>query len=269
MKVPAYYEPIYDKSNLLKFFKSDSGCINSHFHRCIEIHYMLSGSVTINVNGKEFIAEKDDIIFIPSFARHSLHTTGNYFSYVAIIGTEYSADFFDLFQEKTFDYLLSDKQFNASVLNIWTELHAMHKAYTTHPPIFLMKGLVNVIIGKLYSHYPIDNVCEKSNQENTVIEILDYINSHYKEKLSLQMLSNHFGYNKCYFSKLFNSFVKDGLNNYINMIRIQNILTEYKKSARPNLLNLVMENGFESLTTFYRNFEILYGKPPLEVLKKN
>ena len=81
------------------------------------------------------------------------------------------------------------------------------------------------------------------------------------------MLSSVFGYNKYYFSRLFNSYIGESLNGYINAVRVRNLISEARRTENPNLSDLVFANGFDSMTTFYRNFAKYYDKPPTEVFR--
>ena len=62
---------------------------------------------------------------------------------------------------------------------------------------------------------------------STIMEALNYIDEHYAEPLSLDSISSVFGYNKYYFSRLFNTYIGENLNNYINMVRIRNLAVSY------------------------------------------
>ena len=101
------------------------------------------------------------------------------------------------------------------------------------------------------------------------MEALNYIDEHYAGPLSLDSISSVFGYNKYYFSRLFNTYIGENLNNYINMVRIRNLVSSAKKKDNPNLSELVFENGFDSMTTFYRSFSKFYDRSPTEVFKKS
>ena len=102
-----------------------------------------------------------------------------------------------------------------------------------------------------------------------IVQALGYIDDHYAEPITLDSISSEFGYNKYYFSRLFNSYIGDTLNSYINMVRVRKVVSAAQKQSAPNLSVLVFENGFDSMTTFYRNFSKYYDKPPTEVFRQH
>ena len=79
-------------------------------------------------------------------------------------------------------------------------------------------------------------------------------------------MPQEFGYNKYYFSRLFNTYIGDSLNGYINMVRVNNVIARAKKSD-DSLADIIFDCGFDSMTTFYRNYSRFYDRPPTEVIR--
>ena len=102
-----------------------------------------------------------------------------------------------------------------------------------------------------------------------MVDILQYINMHYKEPLTLEGVASAFGYNKYYFSRIFNRYIGESLSNYINVVRVQNFMRAANEEKNPQISRLAEECGFESMPTFYRAFEKLYGESPKKYFGKN
>ena len=96
--------------------------------------------------------------------------------------------------------------------------------------------------------------------------MLGYIDDHFEEQITLDSIAAEFGYNKYYFSRLFNTYIGDSLNGYINMVRVNNVIARAKKKESGNLSQIIFDCGFDSMTTFYRNYSRFYDKPPTEIL---
>ena len=82
-------------------------------------------------------------------------------------------------------------------------------------------------------------------------------------------ISAAFGYNKYYFSKLFNRYIGENMSSYINLVRLQQMMKKAKRKSDVNITELAYECGFDSLSTFYRYFKKVYGINPTEALKEN
>lgn len=115
-----------------------------------------------------------------------------------------------------------------------------------------------------YKHLPVVTTPNLS----MIINVLNYIDEHFTEPITLDSISSVFGYNKYYFSRLFNKYIGETLNSYINNVRINNIIARGKKQENMNLSQLVFDCGFDSMTTFYRSYSRRYDKPPTEVIRR-
>ena len=149
----------------------------------------------------------------------------------------------------------------------WTANAPSAKRTISSSSELVKKGYINIIVGSLLGHYPCVPA-KTSPNIGTVISAINYIDKHYREPLSLERLSAEFGYNKYYVSRLFNLYIGESLNAYINAVRVRNLVSEAKKMENPNLSELVFSNGFDSMTTFYRTFSKYYSRPPREVFRE-
>lgn len=265
MKQSFFYEPYHDRADAIEFFHG-AGYTQAHFHRCIEILYITDGALECRIGGERFIAEKDDIVFTRKCAVHELIPAPDFRNWVLIIGRSYSDDFSSIFQKRTLPAHLSDRAFNSSLTGYFDALGQAAQGGGQGAEL-IKKGLVDVIVGSLLGHY--ERVpAEATPALGTVVAALNYIDDHFAEPISLEGVSAAFGYNKYYFSRLFNRYIGENLNNYVNMVRVRNLVARAQKEEEPRLAPLVFECGFDSMTTFYRSFARLYDRPPTEIFKK-
>jgi YesN/AraC family two-component response regulator len=135
-------------------------------------------------------------------------------------------------------------------------------------PHLVKKGYINIILGMLLDHYPTISVKTADGME-IMVDILHYIDEHYKEPITLESIADAFGYNKCYFSRMFNRYIGESLLNYVNIVRLREFMERMKEKNPPAISKLAAECGFESMPTFYRAFTKLYGESPKCYLSKN
>ena len=264
MKQPFFYASQHDRADTVEFFNG-GGHTLPHFHRCIEIIYMKGGALGCVVNGTQFCALPDEIVFVHKCCVHELIPAPAYENHVLIVGPRYSDDIESIFQKRTLPAHLTDKEFNRTLRPYFERLGALVGENNADAEL-IIKGYIDVIVGSLLRHYervPTDAMPNLG----TVVAVLNYIDDHFTEPITLDSISSVFGYNKYYFSRLFNRYIGENLNNYINMIRVRNLVTQAKKADSPGLAALVFENGFDSMTTFYRSFSRFYDRPPTEIFK--
>lgn len=262
MKKHAFYESSHDteKNITAEYNIHKNNHIMPHFHRCVEIIYVTKGIVNCVIDGESFTASEGDIIFTKRCGIHELTYTSSTRTILLVITPKYSNDFDLIFQSKTIPAHLSDKNFNKTLLKYFIVL-AKHIEKSD----IVIKGFVNIIIGKLFEHYP-NKIIENSANMNLIISVLNYIDKHYREPITLDTISSEFGYNKYYFSRLFNDSIGENLNNYLNGVRLRNLMQHVRKTEKPILSEIILDYGFESFSTFYRICMQKYNLSPKELL---
>ena len=258
------YEYTHDKSTKMKIFLGVNSNSPRHFHRCIEILYVIEGEIETTIGNDSFVAGCDDIIFVHNYYVHSFAPKNKYKKYVLIIPSSFVGDVDKIFKTQTLPPLLRDKAFNKEFIRPYFE--KLINEYETMPTL-VKKGYLNLIMGLLLDNYPSLPVKTSENIE-LMVDVLYYIDEHYREPLTLDSVANEFGYNKYYFSRVFNRNIGESLANYINVVRLQYFMRMSKECKNPHISKFAEECGFESMPTFYRCFQKIYGESPKAYFSK-
>ncbi len=99
-----------------------------------------------------------------------------------------------------------------------------------------------------------------TRQDNLVCELINYINLHIGEDLSLKTLGRVTNYNPTYLSRTFKNITRSTLKLYIDEKRI-NTATLLMGKGTP-LTEIAMEVGFQNYCTFYNTFRRIMGVSP-------
>lgn len=256
------YEYYHDKETYLTVQQGVNTFCRPHFHRSIEILYLLTGKMITEVGNETFTAQPDDIIFVHNYYRHAFTPATAYRKLFLVIPYNYSNDFETTFKQSSLPGLLTDKKFNRGTLKPIFE--KMYAEKNDMPPL-VQKGYLNVILGNLFAHYPSVPV-EKNLGIDLLVGVLNYIDVNCANPITLDSLASTFGYNKYYFSRLFNKYIGENLNNYINIVRLQHFMKLRKEDETASITELAYSCGFDSLTTFYRYFNKVYADKPKAAL---
>lgn len=143
-------------------------------------------------------------------------------------------------------------------------LQAIHREYTTHSEMYIIKGLLNAFFGKLIKYYKLQNTGITANKYAV---ILDYCNTHYKEEISLNSVAAALHLNRNYVSAFFNGNLNTGFINYINQLRLDEAC-RLLENNKITVTEAAMNSGFSSICTFNRVFLKNMGITPLEYKKK-
>lgn len=125
------------------------------------------------------------------------------------------------------------------------------------------KALIQEIAITLYRTFRMQerNVIIDPYQEERVSRIRDYINTHFRDELSLEQLGSVFYMHPSNISKYFHKYCGFTLNQYINTVRVyeaQKLLETTSKS----IAVIAEEAGFGSINNFIRQFRVILKKPP-------
>ena len=262
MQTHVFYEAIHDQSDKPRFFYDENQSAPLHFHRCIEIIYITDGCARCTVDDKTFNAEKNEIIFVQRCAAHAIAPATAYAKFVLIIKAAYTNDFAAALEKKTFAPLLKDHSFNSTLFSLFLRMQRIMQK----PSFLVLKGCIDMLVGSLLDHYELYPFTPTPNL-SVVIKALDFIDEHFSEPVTLDSLAAQFGYNKYYFSRLFNAYIGESLNNYINMVRVHKLVDAARRAEKVNFSDLAYDFGFDSMTTFYRHFERIYKGSPGNVLR--
>ena len=252
----SFYETISDRNDYIFLHEFENNVTSAHFHKSLEFVYCLEGKIEFFINGEFYIVEKDEIFAAPSYAVHSNKHIGETKMLTCIFAHNYLHDFEKIYPEQSFAPVLRNKEQNRKILPLlmdfyWNYIERYHYLYN-NISFLKRQAFIDEFLFQLtsaYSLFPIEQ--KKSN--NTTLDILSYINEHYTENLTLEFLSQKYGYCPKYFSELFNKHVGCKLNTYINSIRTEKAIAELNNPKnKKSLTSIAFDNGFNSLATFYR-----------------
>ena len=255
MESNSTYETLWDVSN--QFYcviKTDDSCA-PHFHQSVEILYNLTGEKHVRINGKDFYLQPRQFAVSNSYDVHQYCMNDpESRQVVLVIPFQCAAKYIKILQNKKLESnIVSDP--SEKILFFIREL-----AEICNP--IKQQGLVDCILGEILELIPVVDAPHSAEKVNLMRDVFDYIEEHYRENITLESISQHFGYNKFYFSRFFNASFYLNLNDYLGMIRTGKTI-EALENGCPNVLSAALENGFGSVKTFYKFYRKLYPNIPL------
>lgn len=101
---------------------------------------------------------------------------------------------------------------------------------------------------------------------DTVNDVLEYVHSHYSEKIELNKLAEQFFIAPSHLARLFKKHTKMSLITYMHKIRIQKACALLDENV--SVKETSEKTGYESLNNFYKYFKIYTGMTPAVYCKK-
>ncbi len=111
------------------------------------------------------------------------------------------------------------------------------------------------------------NVCLPSTMHEPLLRVLEYIQLHLQEKVSIVSVAKAFGFSVRTLTRLFNAHLGMSFSVYMKVARIIKAL-ELIEHGHTNVSQVAYEVGYESLSTFSNNFLEICGNRPIYFINK-
>ena len=236
------YEAERDVTHNLHCINRENRGILPHFHQSIEIGCILKGTSEVFIGNKSMVLSEGQIFFAaPYFKHYSLSEEGFQFV-MLVIPKKYYEEFIHEMGDKTY-FFLPDVEKNKPIRAV---LEALRDDIDNLNEL-MRKAYANMVLGLITRSYEPEE--KESSHKDISLDIIHYVDEHYAENITLDSISQHFGYSKYYFSKLFNKLFHCSLNAYINSVRLRAI---EEMQGDENKTRKITEAGFNSLSSYYR-----------------
>lgn len=246
-----------------------------HFHRAIEVSYVLKKNYEVCVQNKTYNVKANEILIISSRMTHSAKPQDSTKIISLILPYEYFS-YFPKLQHTTIPcYILQDKNYNKQVLLPLLKLFLTQEGPYSNQDIksaydTVLLGWTNLLFGKSFNFYTLDFPIGESNELSFSEQILFFIDNNYmRHDLSLQTIADVFGYNPSYLSRTFKKYFFVPLNKYIRSVRIRKFISLYFMAPDANILKLAMQCGFSTSSAFYRAFHEETNCSPMQFHQLN
>lgn len=253
---------------------------HEHTHDFVELVYIVEGSSVQRIDGMEFKASKGDMLFINYNQVHS-YDVENDLTYVDILLTpsfmseelldvENIFEIFSISLFKEFVYTDSkDIQLvhfdGADAIEIETIINDMMSEFANKKTgyISILSGYMRVLFSKLLRRLKGSDEEHAKYMTNITPDVMEYIDKHCYEKITLSQIAQKCFYTPSYFSHAFKKYCGKSLSEYVKKKRITYALellenTDYTVSQISEMV------GYNDKTFFYRVFRDAVGKSPAE-----
>ena len=127
-----------------------------------------------------------------------------------------------------------------------------------------IKGYLYSLFFEIIRANGADSILETSDENNTYIKTaVTFVKSHYSEDIKIAQMASMCGLSESHFRKVFEDSMNMKPNDYINSIRIMEACKIIKKEDI-SMEELGMKVGYQTPSTFNRNFRKITGKTPYQ-----
>lgn len=240
--------------------------IDSHWHNSIEITYVVKGLKIQHMENKEIIAPKGTLLLVNSGVIHDVDVKKGLEGIVLLIDRNYIDQVCPECIERGFSLDLDFEARDLIIRNLFDLVTAHEQSDKVRENIIVLE-IISLLSKRLLmpGHY----IKEKHGDEcyELVISITEFIDYHYKQKISLDDIANLTSYNKSYLSNIFKKKMGITIFEYLRNVRMQHSLDDLKYTDN-TVVNIALDNGFANIQIFNRTFKELYQMTPKQYRDK-
>lgn len=222
-----------------------------HYHSDVELLLVEEGSTNMLVAGREFQAQKGNLIIVNPYEVHSGETLGGKYSHKCIC--------FDMQQIGIkLDNNLGYKNLIEDTDSVKQYFSLCYDAVKNRPEGWEMmaKGSLMVMFSllndKLTFLYP-------SKDQEFSKAVLQYIYEHYSESVTSREVSEIFMYEHSYFCRKFKNIFSKKFSDFLNEYRI---LKAKELLKTKSVSETAIACGFQNISYFSRVFKAITGQNP-------
>lgn len=253
--------------------KSGSECYtNKHWHKNLEIDYIVRGRMWTNLGGEDRDLYDGDYIVINSEAVHQTcgKEPGETVKYLVVLFSySYIKSYFPDFERYTFD-VNQNEQIRSRVRELLKAIVFEVENPSEFSKLKINCAMMQILLNlftkcKVKRPFDPDEIPGEDEPEY-ITKAIDFIKENYRERISLEDISSFVGLTPTYFSRYFKATTQKTFKNYLNLVRLENTLTDIQQNGLSET-RASLDNGFPSVKSFISVFKSVYGCTPSEYVK--
>lgn len=245
-----------------------------HWHEHLQVFYIKAGKAYIQCEEKSYKIVAEDIVIINSKEMHYLESLDNHFQFY-LIRIDFPFLFsnqVDLCQTKYLaplsenliifkNLIRNDNEILFCLKEILREHSEQNHAYELAIKAHLINLVVILMRNATEKYITPKEANTKINNTKRFMEIFEYIENNYNQKISNEHLAEIAHVSSYYFCRLFKQMTGRTPTQYINDVRLKKSI-ELLKGRSCNVTECAISCGFNDINYFSRLFKQKYGISP-------
>ena len=266
----------YHNDTIIRIWRNvESRGFKPHWHSSIEMILPVENYYDVKITNKDYRINPGEILIIPPRELHELVAPPDGVRFIFQFNINVMAQLkgFASIQSMLSKPLHITKDSHPLIYNeVYQTLLDMCKEYISGNPyseLSIFSLLIKMLIALYENHIQttdlFQNVNINKHQEYVTKfgNLLDYIDTHYTEDLTLEDMADIIGFSKYHFSRLFKQYTNFTFCDYLKHRRIQaaEMLLEQPEYS---ITEVALQAGFPSISTFNRIFKEYKNCTPTE-----
>ena len=251
--------------------ESSSEPREQHYHQNLDMLYVLSGSVDVVIDDKEYHLKEEDMILINSNKRHKFENSGD------LLAIRFAIDYYLLSQTVGTTQMLflcnSAVDKNSAYDKLRHQIKEIIRYYYTegNGDKCYLQALYYQMLHVLIANFMVKTeeakvLFDHNSDKERISEIQSYIQGHYQSPISLNDLAEQMFLTPAYLSKYIKKKFGMTFIDYLNNIRLFHAVDELVYTNK-SLTHIAMDNGFCTSAALNKSFKKVFNMSPGEYRK--
>ena len=239
-----------------------------HFHRCFEITLVLEGEMQVRREKEIFTLKAGDMIFVGSNCIHDQRTVGYSKSLIAIFNPNIVAAVAPKFLNHPLKmpFLRNVEEHSIETFKALFRHHLWEKKGNEN--IAFTKGVLYSLISLFVEQLDLDAESYYGDHHALLGRMFEYVEQHKETPCTLGDLSKKLEYSTVYLSRFFHENTGMPYHEYVRMVKM-NHACYLLKNTRESILDVSLQCGYASISSFNRSFKQIVGMNPTEYRKRD
>lgn len=239
-----------------RFYKNEIW--QHHFHKNLELIYVLSGQVDCEVNNKRYTLSKGDFGLCLPYDVHAYKPSENTEYYVLV----FSADYVRLFEKQ-----IKGKSADGFVFSPSEEVEKFLNSrliFNKNPSVLCLKSCLYAVCDEFLKKV---SLSENKDRRQSIIAITDYLSNNHTRNISLRDIAELLGYDYHYVSRYFHTVFDMSFAELLGAYRLETAIKLIDETDK-KIADIAYESGFGSVRSFNYTFKKHFGISPNEYRRK-
>ena len=248
-----------------------------HWHDELEIIYVKSGFLTVNISGENYIGKPCDAFVVSPGNLHFMGSqTGTVDYFTFLFPLKYIAfrsdDMLDdkLIEPLNSGHLMISPEIKDTVKEQCEQLARVYAAEIDKSESKITSQIRKKIILLQFIHelwkkgFIVEN--DTTGRNTVEKEMVSYIQQNYMGKILLREFGEQFHLSEKYISRYFKEHFHITLSQYVTYLRLEHA-KQMLQETDISVTEVAMQSGYQNISYFIRSFKKTYGVSPLKYRK--
>lgn len=255
----------YQEDLPIRLFVNSVAYVPFHWHKEVEIIYVLQGAVTIHLDQRSYELSQDDIIVMNSMSVHQIERSNQD---NVLLTLQFSPELLDEHRAVICNslYQMPENRDIYDQIRCYLAQMTWEASKKKQGSRNYSMGLLHLLAGHLMRYFSIHMTEEKRSSVKDydyqrLNRVLEFIDRNYSQKITLQSIADQEHLSLHYFSHFFSDKIGIPFQKYLTSVRLEKAVNALM-NTKHSVTQIALDCGFANVKQFNKYFKEKYDSTP-------